>query len=65
MNITLNGDSYTTAATSIQALAIELTPAPETLLIEHNSLALHRSEWPGTPLQEGDRIELLRVAAGG
>ena len=39
-------------------------PAP-TLLIEHNGTALHRSEWPTTPLAEGDRIELLRVVAGG
>lgn len=39
-------------------------PAP-TLLIEHNGTALHRSEWPTTPLADGDRIELLLVVAGG
>lgn len=65
MTITLNGEAYETAAATIQALAGELTPAPETLLIEHNGIALHRSDWPETPLKDGDRIEVLRVAAGG
>ncbi len=37
----------------------------ETLLVEHNGLALHRSEWAERVLQPGDRLELLRVAAGG
>lgn len=65
MTVTLNGEPFPTAATTIQALANELTPAPETLLIEHNGTALHRSEWTGAALQDGDRIEILRVAAGG
>jgi thiamine biosynthesis protein ThiS len=33
--------------------------------VEHNGLALHRHEWPKRPLAEGDRIELIRVVAGG
>lgn len=65
MTITVNGESFTTAAMTIQALARELTPAPETLLIEHNGTALHRSEWVDAKLREADRIEILRVAAGG
>jgi thiamine biosynthesis protein ThiS len=35
------------------------------VLVEHNGLALHRSEWPAALLAEGDRIEILQVAAGG
>lgn len=65
MTILLNGDSYETNCATALALATELTPAPETLLIEHNGVALHRSEWNATVLTEGDRIEVLRVAAGG
>ena len=38
---------------------------PQTVLIEHNGLALHRREWRGRELHEGDRIEVLRVVAGG
>jgi sirohydrochlorin cobaltochelatase len=37
----------------------------EALLVEHNGLALHRSEWSERVLQPGDRLEVLRVAAGG
>ncbi|MDX2082328.1 MAG: sulfur carrier protein ThiS [Terrimicrobiaceae bacterium] len=39
-------------------------PAP-LLLIEHNGIALQRSEWVGRPVSDGDRLEILRVAAGG
>ena len=36
-----------------------------TLLIEHNGVALRRTEWEAALLREGDGIELLRIAAGG
>lgn len=36
-----------------------------TLLVEHNGLALHRSEWDDRALLPGDRLEILRVSAGG
>ena len=39
-------------------------PAP-TLLIEHNGTALRREEWPATRLADGDKLEILRIAAGG
>lgn len=66
MTITLNGEPRNLARSATVAdMVAELDlPAP-TLLIEHNGSALHRSEWPGTPLTDGDRIELLRVVAGG
>jgi sulfur carrier protein len=37
----------------------------QSILVEHNGFALHRHEWPGRPLAEGDRIEFIRVVAGG
>jgi thiamine biosynthesis protein ThiS len=37
----------------------------ETLLVEHNGIALRRQDWPNEKLSEGDRIEVLQVAAGG
>jgi thiamine biosynthesis protein ThiS len=33
--------------------------------VEHNGLALHSREWPERRLTEGDRIEFIRVVAGG
>lgn len=65
MKITLNGDPHETTATTIAALVEALSlPAP-TLLIEHNGTALRRHEWTGATLKEGDRVEMMRVAAGG
>jgi thiamine biosynthesis protein ThiS len=38
---------------------------PQSIVVEHNGLAVHRHEWPERPLAEGDRIEFIRVVAGG
>ncbi len=66
MTITLNGESRSVAAVAtIDALVRELNLIPSALLIEHNGLALHREEWNSRPLREGDRIEFIRVVAGG
>ena len=66
MTIQLNGEPLEVrAARTVGELVTEFDlPAP-TLLIEHNEIALTRSEWASTALAEGDRIELLRVTAGG
>ena len=66
MTITLNGDSRKVGrAGNIEELIAELgLPAPATL-VEHNGLALRRREWPACVLAEGDRIELIRIVAGG
>jgi thiamine biosynthesis protein ThiS len=66
MTITLNGESRSVAGvTTIAALVRELNLVPATLLIEHNGLALHREEWNSRALRQGDKIELIRVVAGG
>lgn len=66
MTITLNGESRSVApASTIDALVRQLNLIPATVLIEHNGLALHREEWNSRRVQEGDKIELIRVVAGG
>lgn len=65
MTIQLNGEPRQTAAASVLALLEELELAPQAVLVEHNGTALHRSELTDTALQEGDRLEILRVVAGG
>lgn len=65
VSIHLNGTRRDTAATDVAALVAELGIDPRTVLVEHNGSALHRREWPETPLAESDRIEMLRVVAGG
>jgi sulfur carrier protein len=51
--------------TTISALVRELNLIPATLLIEHNGLALHREEWNSHALRDGDKVEFIRVVAGG
>jgi sulfur carrier protein len=51
--------------TSIAELAKHYGLQPNTVLIEHNTTALHQREWPERPLAEGDRVEFVRVVAGG
>ena len=66
MTITVNGESRSVdAVTTIAVLVRELNLIPATLLIEHNGLALHREEWNSRALREGDKIEFIRVVAGG
>ena len=66
MTLSLNGElreipGIRTLPELVEALGL---PAGA-LLIEHNGLALLRGEWADRPLAEGDRIEFLRITAGG
>ena len=64
--IVLNGDRRTVPAGVGLAALIEGLGLPvQGVLIEHNGRALLRDEWPGVRLAEGDRLEILRVVAGG
>jgi thiamine biosynthesis protein ThiS len=66
MIISLNGEKTDTrGADTIAELIDRYGLPPQTLLIEHNGLALHRNEWRQRSLAEGDRIELIRVVSGG
>ena len=63
--ITLNGQPRGTDAHDIAALVAELGFVKGAVLVEHNGTALRPAEWPEHLLATGDRIELLRLAAGG
>jgi sulfur carrier protein len=66
MKIAVNGESMDICeAKTIAELIERCELPPQSILVEHNGLALHRHEWPKRPLAEGDRIEFIRVAAGG
>ena len=66
MKILLNGESVDVRdAKTIAELIDFYQLAPQSILVEHNGLALHRHEWPERLLAEGDRIEFIRVVAGG
>ena len=66
MTISLNGEqTETRGATTIDELVSRFDLPAQAILIEHNGLALHRREWPKKSLGEGDRVEFIRVVAGG
>ena len=66
MSILLNGEkTETQGAANVAELVERFQLSPQTVLIEHNGFALHRNEWSKHRLAEGDRVELIRVVAGG
>jgi sulfur carrier protein len=66
MKVWINGEPVeTNGATNVAELAAHYGLQPNTVLIEHNAIALRQREWTGQPLAEGDRIEFVRVVAGG
>ncbi|PYK94166.1 MAG: thiamine biosynthesis protein ThiS [Verrucomicrobia bacterium] len=66
MMISLNGERADARdAETIADLVERFQLAPQTILIEHNGLALHRHEWSQRPLTEGDQVEFIRIVSGG
>ena len=64
MKISLNGQPREIPASDVAALVAELGFAKGTVLVERNGTALRPEEWT-QPLAPDDRIELLRIVAGG
>ena len=66
MQISLNGETVDAHEAKTIAELIDLYQLPpQSVLVEHNGLAIHRHEWPKRSLAEGDRVEFVRVVAGG
>jgi len=66
MRVWINGESAEmNGLTNMAELAEHYGLQPNTVLIEHNTTALHQREWVERLLTEGDRIEFVRVVAGG
>ena len=66
VHIFVNGEPRAVPSTIGLAALIESLGLPmQGTLIEHNGTALFRDEWPHVRLAEGDRLELLRIVAGG
>ena len=66
MTISLNGEKVEAGDAETIAQLVERYQLPsQTILVEHNGIALHLHEWPKRSLAEGDRVEFVRVVAGG
>jgi len=66
LSIFVNGHARQVGATmTLGELAASCGLDPRRLLVELNRQTLARDEWPGRTLQHGDRVEFIRVVAGG
>ena len=66
MTVWLNGEQADSrGARTVAELADKYGLHPRTILIEHNGVALHQREWNQRPIAEHDRVEFIRVVAGG
>jgi sulfur carrier protein len=66
MTVSVNGERAEVAGlTTVAELADYYGLPPHSVLIEHNAVALHPREWSERKLAEGDRVEFVRVVAGG
>jgi len=66
VTVIANGNPTTLpAGSTLGQLAAQFGLPAKAVLVECNGEALLRDEWPGRPLAEGDRIEFVRMVAGG
>ena len=66
LSIFVNGHARQVGSTTtLGELAMSCGLDERRLLVELNDLTLAREEWPGRTLQHGDRVEFIRVVAGG
>jgi len=66
LSIFVNGRArQVNAAMTLGELAADCGLDACRLLVELNGQVLLREEWPGRGLQHGDRVEFIRVVAGG
>ncbi|MFM7817967.1 MAG: sulfur carrier protein ThiS [Verrucomicrobiota bacterium] len=50
---------------TIESFLIAQGLLPKSVVVEHNGEAVAPSEFPDRPLQSGDRLEIVRIVAGG
>ncbi len=65
MQVIINGKKEEVAADTVLALLTARKVEPRMVSVEVNSTIVHRDQYATTPIQEGDRIELLYYMGGG
>lgn len=66
MTVWLNGEQADArGAETIAELAERYGLQARMILIEHNGVALHQREWDQRTIGNDDRVEFIRVVAGG
>ena len=65
MRLTINGEDRDVQAKNLSGLIEELGLDPRKVAVERNLAIVPRSLHAGTPLVDGDRIELVQFVGGG
>lgn len=65
ISIQLNGEQREVAATTLAELVAELGLERRMIAIERNLEVVPKSQYDETPLEAGDRIELVHMIGGG
>ena len=66
MHITCNGEQKAVDQhISLHDLVLSLQLNPQTLVAEVNGTIVEHPDFPGTMLNNGDRVELIRFVGGG
>ncbi len=66
IKIEVNGETHVCLAqTALPELLTELGLNPRLIAIEYNGEILHRQYWANTPMQMGDRLEIVTIVGGG
>jgi sulfur carrier protein len=65
-SITLNGQPADAGAcTTVSSLVASLGHDGRGIAVAVNEAVVPRSEWPDTPVRDGDAVEILTAAQGG
>ncbi len=68
VNLSVIANGKTTATElpcSIEAFLIAQKLLPRSVVVEHNGEAVAPSEFPRRQLQAGDKLEIVKIVAGG
>jgi thiamine biosynthesis protein ThiS len=66
IDIHLNGETRSIdAATDLAALVEQLSLVQKRIAVELNGSVIRRIDWPQTPVNEGDKIEVVHFVGGG
>jgi len=65
MKVILNGDERVVAAENVAALVEVLGMKGDRVAVELNREIVPRAQWAGTPLHDGDKLEIVHFVGGG
>jgi sulfur carrier protein len=66
MNVLVNGSTeQISAGTTVAEVVERWARSPIGVAVAVNEAVVTRTEWPGTTLAEGDRVEILTAVQGG